>query len=534
MRLYARRWSAAVALAAYAAVALTASTASTGLSVAATPMMRSQPLTTTEDEFEAFESSGFVEETETAVFEEETETLSTETRKFDEEVPVESEEGSAAVDVKKPTPKTLKPTKKETTSSEEDEVTDVETGSDFEGSEATEVTSKPSGESSLDENEEGDVEETSKAPVTMKLAGDAITLEKPIEVVVDELGSGPYRVQHTRTAKGLFVHFSSMKLVKGDRLVVASDEGDEVTYDTSVDSDFWTRRLTGSAVTITLLPSKEVALADRKKDEFSVTADAYRVFTGATQKEGVCGADNSVPAKCLLTDDKTDSSIYLKSQAVGRMLVNGTSPCTGAILSKLGYFLTAAHCVSTDEIAKGTVIEFGAESSQCKQDSKTPLGSLGSDVLRNSELYAVNKELDYAVLKLDMSKNNVVNKFGYVTLRSSGPKKGEKLFIPHHPGAFAKRISKESDKGDLVAITDVKKIACFGNPANHVAYEADTAGGSSGAPVIGIKDMEVIALHRCGGCEGTSVDTNSGLSSKVIFDDLKRQGKAKYEFFADD
>ncbi|RLO13935.1 hypothetical protein DYB28_015486, partial [Aphanomyces astaci] len=54
-----------------------------------------------------------------------------------------------------------------------------------------------------------------------------------------------------------------------------------------------------------------------------------------------------------------------------------------------------------------------------------------------------------------------------------------------------------------------------------VGYFADTMGGSSGAPVVGSSDNQVIALHHCGGCQ------NVAYSTKKILDHVELEFKKK-------
>jgi len=115
-------------------------------------------------------------------------------------------------------------------------------------------------------------------------------------------------------------------------------------------------------------------------------------------------------------------------------------------------------------------------------------------------------------------------------LRREGPEEKESLFIPHHPHAMAKRTSFEHDDKTPITAKIGVKSPCVGEPENQVGYHADTLVGSSGAPVISMKDHSLIAIHRCGGCD-VAVGMNSAINAKTITQDLERQGKAVKEFF---
>lgn len=371
------------------------------------------------------------------------------------------------------------------------------------------------------------------APLQMDLAAAAVTLQKPLALKAAADGApSQFKLAPSDAAatKSLAVHFSALRLADGDKLVLRGAQNENFTIATSQTGGFWSRPIAGSYVVVELVPSKSVTAAARAAAGFSVSIDGYKGMRAAAQEEN-CGADDSRPAKCFISDAPSDVQMYLKAQAVARVLINGTIPCSGSLLGPGGYFLTAAHCIRTEDAAREAIVEFGAESAECADDSKIQMGSQGTDFLRNSQLHAVNVDLDYAVLKLDLSgaNSNLVTKFGFLKLRAAGATNGEELFIPHHPNAYAKRVSAKNDNAAITAQVGQAKTACSGNVADQVAYMADTVGGSSGAPVISAKDYTVVAVHRCGGC--TSVGSNSGLNAKAIADDLKKQGKDLAEFY---
>lgn len=375
------------------------------------------------------------------------------------------------------------------------------------------------------------------APLQMDLAAAAVTLQKPIAIkAAADNAPTQFKLAPSGDAgsstKSLAVHFSALTLAAGDKLVLRGAQNENFTVTASQADGFWSRPIAGNYVIIELVPARSVDAAARTASGFSVAIDGYKSMRAAAAQEENCGADDSRPAKCFISDALGDVQKYLKAQAVARVLINGSVPCSGALLGPSGYFLTAAHCIQTAADAREAIIEFGAESSECADDSKIQMGSQGSDFARNSELYAVNVDLDYALLKLDVSgaNRNLMTKFGYLKLRAGGATNGEELFIPHHPNAYAKRVSALNDNKAITAQVGAGvKTACSGSYADQVAYAADTVGGSSGAPVVSSADFAIIAVHRCGGC--AAVGANSGLNAKVISADLKKQGKDLPEFY---
>lgn len=372
-----------------------------------------------------------------------------------------------------------------------------------------------------------------KAPLSIDLASAMVALQKPLAVTaMADSSPSQFKLSSSDNAKSLAVHFSTLKLAEGDKLVLRGKQNENytITHATEPTSDgFWSRPIAGNYVQIELTPAKGLTAAQRTASGFAVSVDGYKGIDSTAQEEN-CGTDDSQPAKCFITDNPKDVQVYLKAQAVARVLINGTVPCSGAILGPSGYFLTAAHCIRTSKAAREAIIEFGAETAECADDSKIQMGAQGSDFLRNSQLYAVNIVLDYAIVKLDLSANaNLVAKFGFLKLRADGATSNEELFIPHHPNAYAKRVSLKNDGKAITTQVGVAKLACSGKVADQITYTADTVGGSSGAPVISAVDYSVIGVHRCGGC--TSVGSNSGLNAKVISADLKAQGLDLAEFY---
>lgn len=372
-----------------------------------------------------------------------------------------------------------------------------------------------------------------KAPFSIDLASAMVTLQKPLAVTASTDNSpSQFKLSSSDSAKSLAVHFSTLKLADGDKLVLRGKQNENYTITAATEPSsggFWSRPVAGSYVQIEFVPTKGLTTAQRTASGFTVSIDGYKGMDSTAQEEN-CGTDDSQPAKCFITDNAKDVQVYLKAQAVARVLINGSVPCSGAILGPSGYFLTAAHCIRTSKDAREAIIEFGAETSECADDSKIQMGAQGSDFLRNSQLYAVNVTLDYAIVKLDLSSNaNLVSKFGFLKLRGAGATSNEELFIPHHPNAYAKRVSVKNDGKAIAAQVGTAKLACSGKVVDQITYTADTVGGSSGAPVISATDYTIIGVHRCGGC--TSVGSNSGLNAKVISEDLKSQGLDLAEFY---
>lgn len=229
------------------------------------------------------------------------------------------------------------------------------------------------------------------------------------------------------------------------------------------------------------------------------------------QSKALCGPDDTQEAVCY---QNSEPFVYDKSRAVARLLINGTSACTGWLIGDDGHLMTNEHCVSNASQANNVTVEFMAEGNNCSTDCRTWFGCGGTIVATSTTLVKVNSNLDYALLQLP---TNVSATYGFLQLREVGAAQGERIYIPQHPQAWGKRIALEStdphDTGGVARVYSVNSQRCNGT-GNDIGYYADTQPGSSGSPVIGYNDNLVVALHHCGSCP------NRGVPIQEIIADL--------------
>jgi hypothetical protein len=317
--------------------------------------------------------------------------------------------------------------------------------------------------------------------------------------------------EHTITypdASYISVKFENVDLPEGDVLIVRSpDSTDGYVYTGKGRGDLGT--FVSSPVRGTTAIVEYYALNQATpSSKVSYKIGGYvRGFNSAF--ESICGSDQSRPARCY-----TGSTAYVRSQAVARLLITGSALCTGWLIGSSGHLMTNQHCVTTAAAAAQIDVEFGAEATLCSDLCAAQFGCRGTIAARSATFVTNNDAIDYALIKLPES---VASTYGYLQFRASGPRVGERIYIPQHPAGWAKRIASTVDGGAAATITftDRDNTGC-GN--RQVGYLADTQGGSSGSPVLSQTDNLVVALHHCGGCNNLAVDP------RTILNDLRSKG----------
>ncbi|ETI39456.1 hypothetical protein F443_14982 [Phytophthora nicotianae P1569] len=292
---------------------------------------------------------------------------------------------------------------------------------------------------------------------------------------------------------------------------------DETSPDTVDETDF-----IGNAFSVADSDSKCFGFVVDSYDYVLMNSKEPIVATGAS----ICAADNTKNAICYY-DDVTTRTAYLASRSVARLKIPKGSgewaSCTGWLLGNQGHIMTNYHCVSMDEEASGTRVEFMAEDKSCSDSFSCALGECeGGVVAISTELVHASEELDYALLKLPASGVEAAQSYGYLRLKTRAGVVGEQLYIPQHPMGKNKRIAVEDDYASNVALLSLSASTCG---TEGYSYSGDTQTGSSGSPVISFSDHGVVALHHCG-----EMCANTGIPAKDIVADLDAKGINLAEF----
>ncbi|WP_205314852.1 trypsin-like serine peptidase [Nonomuraea lactucae] len=306
------------------------------------------------------------------------------------------------------------------------------------------------------------------------------------------------------------VHIDELLLRPGDYITVSDPAGREThTYlsdptrvqrpensaATTADRGFWAMSVEGDTAVVTLhSPTRGIGSyvrLDRIARGFTPAEFAAR---DAVRPLSICGANDYRDAVCYRSSHPTE---YQRSRAVARLLIGGTSACTGWRVGPNNRLLTNNHCVSTTSGVRQTEIQFNYDCPTCGGTGANPVTKVvGEQMLKTSPL----SSLDYTLLTVQ--NFGAISSFGYLELDARRPLQGEQIYIAGHPRAAVKKLSITSDRNNGNCVID--------RPVSGVnsGYLCDTEGGSSGSPVIARSTHRVIALHHLGGCpnEGTRIE----------------------------
>lgn len=329
------------------------------------------------------------------------------------------------------------------------------------------------------------------------------------------LGRGSVRVEeiHVPGASYVAPYFSRFDLAPGDHVIVRSPSGDRAwRYEgegkpgLGRSAGFWGIHIPGERLVI------ELHGAGRGEGwGYRIDTVARGLPIGRDVPNPICGEDDKENARCYA---QTHPVHYQQSRAVARLLVAGTSLCTGWLIGSEGHLMTNGHCIESAEEAANTDYEFMAEGA-CAQTCGT-LQCPGRIVSTSGTLVRRNyPDLDYALVRLD---HNPGPQYGYLKLRASPPSVGEQVYLPQHPGGWGKQVALFSshplDGSGLPQLHDVWPDV--------VRFLADINYGTSGSPVLDHSQHCVVALQfGTLGCEDTGdIVGNVGMRSDRIIADL--------------
>ncbi len=314
------------------------------------------------------------------------------------------------------------------------------------------------------------------------------------------------------------LHFSNFDLAVGDYVEVSSPDG-MYSYkyeqkgkwvrlkgdkDFKQVSEFWATHIPGDTAVVKLVSKNRKSSYGFEVDKWvhGYEKEYIDAIMGGLEEdadanlEATCSSDDKLEAKCY-----EGTEMYNKAKAVCRLLIGGSSACTGWLVGDEGHIMTNNHCISTQSDAGNTDYEFMAEGANCSTSCRSWGACPGNVVTSSGTMIKTDVDLDYTLILLSV---NVSGTYGYMQLRDTVPSIGERIYIPQHPSAHGKQLAVTVDGGANATIYSTTEAPCMGGPGD-IGYYADTEGGSSGSPVLGYSDHKVVALHHCANCPNRGV-----------------------------
>jgi uncharacterized protein (TIGR03437 family) len=329
-------------------------------------------------------------------------------------------------------------------------------------------------------------------------AGTARRLETAAEGRWDTLPDGRriWRIEiQSPAAAGLRVHFRDFS-AGGGRVWVygsgsAAHPGEPYTgrgpFD---DGDFWSRTVAGDTITVEYGPDtpqnetappfsiQEVAhIWSPVEPSAPQVADCHLDFRCYSQWQQI----GSGVAHMLFTSDE-DGKLYICSGALLNTLSNSFIP----------YFLTANHCISSDNEARSLETYWFYETAQC---NGAPVPRSVATRIEGARLLVTAglSEGDYTLLRLNSLPNTPVWFSGW---NAEEVPLGTLLTGIHHPDGSYKRISFGSRTSDrLVNVGGTLAPPTFYYQVQHSGGR--TEGGSSGSPIY-TDDGRIVGLLSYG------------------------------------
>jgi V8-like Glu-specific endopeptidase len=319
-----------------------------------------------------------------------------------------------------------------------------------------------------------------------------------VPIIVTSSGYS-YTLQH-EGATYIALHFDQFDLAPGDAIVLSDADGGQryrLTGRGKMGAGaFWAQHVKGDTVVIEWITDGMVAGRGFSIDEYAAG------FAELSEPgiDAICGTDDKRNAVCYQSTYPTE---YDRSRAVARLLIQGSSLCTGWLASSNDHLITNEHCITSSSDALNTDYEFMAEAPNCS-DSNCQLCYAG-DIYSGGTFVQDNAALDYALVTLG---GNPSATYGYLDIDNRDAVVGEEIYIPQHPGGDAKELgiesSDSSDPNGMCTVTGFTS-GCSSSSYQDVGYSCDTEGGSSGSPVLARSSHKVIALHHCANCPNRGV-----------------------------
>lgn len=199
-----------------------------------------------------------------------------------------------------------------------------------------------------------------------------------------------------------------------------------------------------------------------------------------------------------------------EKKAVCRIIF-GTGACSGALINNTNYdgtpyFLTANHCISTEEDAQKCIFYFNYENKTCGVQSTSSVQTLSGATLK-----ATSTNTDFTLLKMLEVPN--INCQPYYAGWDRNISHGEGGVGIHHPKSLPKKISTYEMAPKLHSCRDNFYLIDEWVETEH--GHGVTEGGSSGSPLFNNNHRIIGQLY--GGCYGHNDNCNDPSNDYSIY-----------------
>lgn len=322
---------------------------------------------------------------------------------------------------------------------------------------------------------------------------------------------------HYPGASYIKIHFRQLNLHPGESITVSDPGGLQIrTYpgdDHTTDErdGFWALSVMGDTALVQVHGRAGDEPGERTRAVPAAVIDLVAhgyPLAGIVRPESICGGDERQDVACY---ESTHPIEYERSDAVARLLINGTILCTAWRVGPLNRVFTNNHCVEDQTDVESTEVWFNYQRPVCGSGPITPT------IVTGDTLLATDPYLDYSLFTV--SRFSTITSFGYLELDVRAPVLDEEIYIPQHGGGNPKEFGIESDFGgeDVCRINDESMPGWITTTLESEAgYYCDTSGGSSGAPVLARSSHQVIALHHSGvwgSCNSTNMNQGVRIDS---------------------
>ncbi|MCO4795261.1 MAG: trypsin-like peptidase domain-containing protein [Bacteriovoracaceae bacterium] len=202
----------------------------------------------------------------------------------------------------------------------------------------------------------------------------------------------------------------------------------------------------------------------------------------------------------------------VNAAAVGYLSLSN-SRCTGFLISEK-HVMTNQHCIGNQKEAKGTKLYLKRERGQSWWSREA--------TYRCEKFITANEKLDFAIIECE---GNPGKKHGFVKFNTEPSRQYDDIYLIHQNCDYKTnsncRPKKKVGHGHVVSYYD-----------KYILHNADSLGGSSGAPLFDQKTHKVIGLHNTGWNEDYRTgrgDYNGAIKISDIASYLEREDPAAYK-----